>query len=150
MLIHSLKTKVPVSLHSLISNVRNFIIFCLGIFTIFTGCHSGGKTPVQHSWDSILKEIEVTNSLQISDSLKAERIKNTFEKYAVTMDDYRQFYRESIENGNFNHLNLLKQIEKSISQDMTGAMQEERNRYEGRFRGRDRQDNSGPASSGNN
>lgn len=96
-------------------------LFSLGLF----GCNSGKDGKKSPSWDAILKEIEITIALQVSDSLKAERINEILKKYSVTIEQYRNFYQKSIEEANLEQLPLLKAIEKAISQEMTDALRNE-------------------------
>ena len=87
------------------------------LFAAFS-CQNREKTAPDIPWEEVIHQMEITMDSGQPDSLKAQQIKELWAKHGITPEDYRQFYDKNIEDNPEKSLPLLKQVEKSIAEEM--------------------------------
>ena len=109
--------------------MRIFGIFLL-IFVLLSGCSQKTEVKEKKPWDKIVKEIEETIALEEPDSVKYQRIQKIFEDNQITIEDYRNFYQEYVEQDPLKNLALIEKIESLLTQDYNQTAREERKQME--------------------
>jgi hypothetical protein len=98
---------------------KSSIHFCLStLFVLSLFCTTPDKEEKVQNWNNIIKDLEIILASDNPDSVKANKIKILFDSNQVTLAEYRKFYESSIAKDPLRHLDYLKGIEKSISEDM--------------------------------
>ena len=109
--------------------MRIFGIFLL-IFVLLSGCSQKTEVKEKKPWDKIVKEMEETIALEEPDSVKYQRIQKIFEDNQITIEDYRNFYQEYVEQDPLKNLALIEKIESLLTQDYNQTAREERKQME--------------------
>ncbi|MEJ2537876.1 MAG: hypothetical protein P8048_12655 [Calditrichia bacterium] len=100
------------------------------IFVLLSGCSQKTEVKEKKPWDKIVKEIEETIALEEPDSVKYQRIQKIFEDNQITIEDYRNFYQEYVEQDPLKNLALIEKIESLLTQDYNQTAREERKQME--------------------
>ena len=100
------------------------------IFVLLSGCSQKTEVKEKKPWDKIVKEIEETIALEEPDSLKYQQLKKIFEDNEISIDDYRNFYQEYVEQDPLKNLALIEKIESLLTQDYNQTAREERKQME--------------------
>ena len=100
------------------------------IFVLLSGCSQKTEVKEKKPWDKIVKEMEETIALEEPDSVKYQRIQKIFEDNQITIEDYRNFYQEYVEQDPLKNLALIEKIESLLTQDYNQTAREERKQME--------------------
>ncbi len=100
------------------------------IFVILSGCAQKSEVKEKKPWDEIIKGLEETLALPEPDSIKYQRIEKIFADNRVTLEDYRNFYQEYIEQEPLKNLALIEKVESLLTQDYNQTAREERKQME--------------------
>ncbi|MCB9070319.1 MAG: hypothetical protein R3C41_07705 [Calditrichia bacterium] len=65
-------------------------------------------------WDSVLAEMQVISSLSEADSVREQLYTNLFERYQISIDDYRKFHRDFMQKDREGQRLFLENIQKII------------------------------------
>jgi len=108
--------------------IFNSIFFFLVLLTL--SCNTPESHQEKHDWSTIIKELEVILASDVADSVKAFQINILFEEKQISLADYREFYNRSIQEKPLDNLDLLKDIEQFIGEDMKKEAQQQRKSYD--------------------
>ena len=107
-------------------NLQIAILF----FALICGCTQKTDSKEKKAWDQIVKDVEVTLTLQEPDSIKYMMIEKIFKDNQVTIDDYQNFYHEYIYTEPLENLALIEKIQDLISAEYNRTAREERKKIE--------------------
>ncbi len=97
------------------------VLFWLGMAVLLIQCGNSSAPEKKRSaisWPQLIKEIEVAWTANRPDSLRYREIKSILDKNGITLQDYRQFYREYTEKNPTKNLRLLTEVEKLLLEDL--------------------------------
>jgi len=106
----------------------NSVLFILILSTF--SCTTPESERQQPDWRTIIKELEVILVSDTADSVKAFQINSLFESHHISLEDYRDFYEKSIQEKPLKNLELLKDIEQLIGEDMKQEAQRQRKNFD--------------------
>jgi len=84
----------------------------------FTGCGTQSSSPESRNWAPVIRDLQMIMVSNSADSLKQKEIQKVFESYQLTAEDYQIFYSSMLKENPQNNLQLLKEVEKLIADDM--------------------------------
>jgi len=93
-------------------------------------CHSDQNTGEQKSWDLLIKDLEIVMISPGPDSVKAAQVTEILKKYNITPGEYHKFYESMLLETVTQNIDLLKKVEKAISEDMSARARTERQLYD--------------------
>ncbi|UCF64057.1 MAG: hypothetical protein JSW33_16080 [bacterium] len=113
-------------------NILQTIFNSIFIFLILStlSCSTPESHEIKHDWSIIVKELEVILASDAADSVKAFQISILFEKNQIDVTDYREFYYKSTQEKPLENLDLLKEIEQFIGEDMKKEAQQQRKSFD--------------------
>ena len=109
--------------------MKHFQITIL-FFALIFSCTNKPDFKEKNAWDKIVKDLEVTLTLQKSDSIKYMMIEKIFKDNQVTIEDYQNFYHEYVYTEPLENLALIEKIQDLISAEYNRTAREERKKIE--------------------
>lgn len=98
--------------------VKTCIHLSAALILLLTGCQSSEKQVDKNPWPKIIKELQLVEAGSQPDSIKTQRIKQIFNEYQISQQDYQEFYRIYAEEKPGKSLKLLRVVEDSLSVDI--------------------------------
>jgi hypothetical protein len=109
------------------SSFRFVILLCLS--AAITSCTAEKEPDMSKSWDPVIKDLEIVLISPESDSIKAVQIREIFNKYNTTFEEYREFYESKLKQSAAQNIDFLKKVEKTISETMSAQARKEQKLY---------------------
>jgi hypothetical protein len=88
------------------------------LFIGLISCDTQSSTPESRIWAPVIRDLQMIMVSNSTDSVKVKEIQKTFDNYQITVDDYQKFYSAMIKKNPQNNVQILKEIEKLIADDM--------------------------------
>lgn len=98
-----------------ISRISQFLVVLITLFLQINFVYANNESEtVTVPWDSVLAEMQVISSLSEADSVREQLYTNLFERYQISIDDYRKFHRDFMQKDREGQRQFLENIQKII------------------------------------
>lgn len=98
-----------------ISRASQFLLVLITLFLQINFVYANNESEtVTVPWDSVLAEMQVISSLSEADSVREQLYTNLFERYQISVEDYRKFHSDFMQKDREGQRQFLENIQKII------------------------------------
>lgn len=99
-------------------SLTKIIIFIIGLVISGTNCARQSSPQISGNWAPIIRDLELIMISSLPKSTEDLQVQKVFENNNLSLENYQKFYFRMINDHPQNNLQLLKEIEKLLSDDM--------------------------------